>query len=128
MAMHKIRVLLVDDSVVVRRVVGELLAEEPGVEVVGTAPDGRIALDKAARTSPDVVVLDLEMPGMNGIDMLRQVMRKLYPVPVIVVSSHSTEGASVTLKALGFGAFDFAGCLSWAGHLDHDLRQFPRRS
>jgi two-component system chemotaxis response regulator CheB len=69
--------------------------------------DGSFGLKKIEELKPQVVTLDLEMPGMNGIDMLKQTMRKLYPVPVIVVSSHSTEGASITLKALGLGAFDF---------------------
>ena len=68
--------------------------------------DGNFGLRKLEELNPDVVTLDLEMPGMSGIDMLKAIMRH-HPVPVIVVSSHSTEGASVTLKALGLGAFDF---------------------
>ena len=74
---------------------------------VSAAAGGEEALAQAAHNRWDVALLDLNMPGMNGIDMLKQVMRKLYPVPVIVVSAHSTDGASITLKALGLGAFDF---------------------
>jgi two-component system, chemotaxis family, protein-glutamate methylesterase/glutaminase len=103
----KVRVLVVDDSALMRKLIPQILESDDSIEVVGTAMDGNFGLKKIEDLSPQVVTLDLEMPGMNGIDMLRQVMRKLYPVPVIVVSSHSTEGASITLKALGFGAFDF---------------------
>jgi two-component system chemotaxis response regulator CheB len=90
-----------------RKLIPQILETDRSIEVVGTAMDGNFGLKKIEDLNPQVVTLDLEMPGMNGIDMLRQVMRKLYPVPVIVVSSHSTEGASITLKALSFGAFDF---------------------
>ena len=103
----KVRVLVVDDSALMRKLIPQILESDRSIEVVGTAMDGNFGLKKIEDLSPQVVTLDLEMPGMNGIDMLRQVMRKLYPVPVIVVSSHSTEGASITLKALSFGAFDF---------------------
>src|SRR5246500_4732391 len=89
------------------KLIPQILEADDSIEVVGTAMDGNFGLKKIEDLSPHVVTLDLEMPGMSGIDMLRQVMRKVYPVPVIVVSSHSTEGASITLKALGFGAFDF---------------------
>jgi two-component system, chemotaxis family, protein-glutamate methylesterase/glutaminase len=103
----KVRVLVVDDSALMRKLIPQILESDRSIEVVGTAMDGNFGLKKIEDLNPQVVTLDLEMPGMNGIDMLRQVMRKLYPVPVIVVSSHSTEGASITLKALSFGAFDF---------------------
>jgi two-component system chemotaxis response regulator CheB len=103
----KVRVLVVDDSALMRKLIPQILTSDDSIEVVGTAMDGSFGLKKIEDLKPQVVTLDLEMPGMNGIDMLKQVMRKLYPVPVIVVSSHSTEGASVTLKALGLGAFDF---------------------
>jgi two-component system chemotaxis response regulator CheB len=107
MTQPRVRVLVVDDSALMRKLIPQLLERDNSIEVVGTAMDGNFGLKKIEELKPQVVTLDLEMPGMNGIDMLRQVMRKLYPVPVIVVSSHSTEGASITLKALGFGAFDF---------------------
>jgi two-component system chemotaxis response regulator CheB len=103
----KVRVLVVDDSALMRKLIPQIIETDPSIEVVGTAMDGNFGLKKIEDLNPQVVTLDLEMPGMNGIDMLRQVMRKVYPVPVIVVSSHSTEGASITLKALSFGAFDF---------------------
>jgi two-component system chemotaxis response regulator CheB len=102
----KIRVLVVDDSAVMRKVIPQMLEADPSIEVVGTAMDGTFCMKKIEELQPNVVTLDLQMPGMNGIDTLKEIMRK-HPLPVIVVSSHSTEGASVTLKALALGAFDF---------------------
>ncbi len=102
----KIRVLVVDDSALMRKLIPQILEADPSIEVVGTAMDGNFCLKKIEELQPNVVTLDLQMPGMNGIDTLKEIMR-LHPMPVIVVSSHSTEGASVTLKALGLGAFDF---------------------
>jgi len=104
--MKKVRVLVVDDSALMRKVIPQMLETEPSIEVVGTAMDGTFCLKKIEELQPSVVTLDLQMPGMNGIDTLKEIMRR-HPLPVIVVSSHSTEGASVTLKALGLGAFDF---------------------
>jgi two-component system chemotaxis response regulator CheB len=104
--MKKIRVLVVDDSALMRKLIPQLLSADDSIEVVGTAMDGTFCLKKIEELKPNVVTLDLEMPGMNGIDTLKEIMRR-QPVPVIVFSSHSTEGASVTLKALGLGAFDF---------------------
>jgi len=101
-----VRVLVVDDSALMRKVIPQMLASDEAIEVVGTAMDGTFCLKKIEDLQPNVVTLDLEMPGMNGIDTLKEIMRH-HPVPVIVVSSHSTEGASVTMKALGLGAFDF---------------------
>jgi two-component system chemotaxis response regulator CheB len=121
--MHKIRVLLVDDSVVVRRVVGELLTAEPGLEVVGTAPDGRIALDKAARTNPDVVVLDLEMPGMDGLQTLAALRQSHPSLKVILFSQHTRQGAAVTLEALAQGASDCVAKPENAGGMAGALRQ-----
>jgi two-component system, chemotaxis family, protein-glutamate methylesterase/glutaminase len=104
--MKKVRVLVVDDSALMRKLIPEMLEADPSIEVVGTAMDGTFCLKKIEELQPNVVTLDLQMPGMNGIDTLKEIMRR-HPLPVIVVSSHSTEGASVTLKALGLGAFDF---------------------
>ena len=101
-----IRVLVVDDSALMRKLIPQMLQHDNSIEVVGTAMDGSFALKKIEELKPNVVTLDLEMPGMNGIDALKEIMRR-EPVPVIVFSSHSTEGASVTMKALGLGAFDF---------------------
>jgi two-component system, chemotaxis family, protein-glutamate methylesterase/glutaminase len=102
----KLRVLVVDDSALMRKLIPQMLEADPSIEVVGTAMDGTFCLKKIEELQPHVVTLDLQMPGMNGIDTLKEIMRR-HPLPVIVVSSHSTEGASVTFKALGLGAFDF---------------------
>ena len=101
-----VRVLVVDDSALMRRLIPKILERDPSIEVVGTAMDGNFCLKKIEELSPDVVTLDLEMPGLNGIDTLKEIMRRRR-LPVLVVSSHSTAGASITLKALAFGAFDF---------------------
>jgi len=106
MTRHSVRVLVVDDSALMRKLIPQMLAADESIEVVGTAMDGHFCLRKIEELKPSVVTLDLEMPGMNGIDTLKEIMRR-EPVPVIVFSSHSTEGASVTMKALGLGAFDF---------------------
>lgn len=103
---QKIRVLVVDDSALMRKLIPQILLHDPSIEVVGTAMDGLIGLRKIEELRPNVVTLDLEMPRMNGIEMLRQITRK-HRVPVIVVSAHTDEGASLTLKALSLGAFDF---------------------
>jgi two-component system, chemotaxis family, protein-glutamate methylesterase/glutaminase len=104
--MKKVRVLVVDDSALMRKLIPQMLEAAPSIEVVGTAMDGTFCLKKIEELNPDVITLDLQMPGMNGIDTLKEIMRR-NPLPVIVVSSHSTEGASITFKALGLGAFDF---------------------
>ena len=103
---NPIRVLVVDDSALMRKLIPQMLAGDDSLEVVGTAMDGTFCLKKIEELNPGVVTLDLEMPGMNGIDALKEIMRR-HPVPVIVFSSYSTEGATVTMKALGLGAFDF---------------------
>ena len=103
---NRVRVLVVDDSALMRKLIPQMLAADESIDVVGTAMDGSFCLKKIEELKPNVVTLDLEMPGMNGIDALKEIMRR-QPVPVIVFSSHSTEGASVTMKALGLGAFDF---------------------
>ena len=105
-ATKRVRVLVVDDSALMRKLIPQMLEADPSIEVVGTAMDGTFCLKKIEELQPHVVTLDLQMPGMNGIDTLKEIMRRR-PLPVIVVSSHSTDGASVTLKALGLGAFDF---------------------
>lgn len=106
MKKNPVRVLVVDDSALMRKLIPQMLAADESIEVVGTAMDGSFCLKKIEELKPNVVTLDLEMPGMNGIDALKEIMRR-QPVPVIVFSSHSTEGATVTMKALGLGAFDF---------------------
>jgi two-component system chemotaxis response regulator CheB len=101
-----VRVLVVDDSALMRKLIPQILQADSSIEVVGTAMDGNFGLKKLDDLKPQVVTLDLEMPGMGGLDMLKEIMRR-HRVPVIVVSSHSTQGASVTLQALSLGAFDF---------------------
>jgi len=100
------RVLVVDDSALMRKLIPKILERANSIEVVGTAMDGQIALKKIEELAPNVITLDLEMPGLNGIDTLKQIMRR-WQLPVIVVSSHSTAGAAITLKALALGAVDF---------------------
>jgi two-component system, chemotaxis family, protein-glutamate methylesterase/glutaminase len=102
----RIRVLVVDDSALMRKLIPQVLLRDSSIEVVGTAADGAIGLRKIEELRPNVVTLDLEMPRMDGIEMLRQIMRK-YRLPVIVVSAFSDRSAVITLKALSLGAFDF---------------------
>ena len=100
--------LVVDDSVVVRRLVARALEGQPGLELAGAAADGHAALEKVARLRPDVVVLDLEMPEMDGMRTLAE-LRRLHPrLPVIVFSHLTAAGAAATLDALAAGATDFA--------------------
>ena len=101
-----VRVLVVDDSALMRKLIPQILQSDSSIEVVGTAMDGNFGLRKIDELKPQVVTVDLEMPGMGGLDMLKAIMRR-HRLPVIVVSSHSTQGASVTLQALSLGAFDF---------------------
>jgi two-component system, chemotaxis family, protein-glutamate methylesterase/glutaminase len=101
-----VRVLVVDDSALMRKLIPQILAQDSDIEVVGTAMDGAFGLKKIEDLKPDVVTLDLEMPRMDGMETLRQITRRSR-VPVIVVSALSTEGATATFKALALGAFDF---------------------
>jgi two-component system, chemotaxis family, protein-glutamate methylesterase/glutaminase len=101
-----IRVLVVDDSALMRKLIPQIIETDSSIHVVGTAMDGNFGLKKIEDLKPQVITLDLEMPGMGGLDMLKEIMRR-HRIPVIVVSSHSTEGAAVTLRALSLGAFDF---------------------
>jgi two-component system, chemotaxis family, protein-glutamate methylesterase/glutaminase len=101
-----IRVLVVDDSALMRKLIPQILAADDSIQVVGTAMDGTFGLKKIEELQPQVVTLDLEMPGMGGIDALKEITRR-YRLPVVLVSSYSTQGASITLKALALGAFDF---------------------
>jgi two-component system chemotaxis response regulator CheB len=100
-----IRVLIVDDSAVVREILTSELARDPGIEVVGSAPDAYVARDKIVMLKPDVVTLDIEMPGMDGLTFLRKLMRH-HPIPVIVVSSLTPEGGEMALEALDAGAVE----------------------
>jgi two-component system chemotaxis response regulator CheB len=101
-----IRVLVIDDSALMRKLIPQILDRDPAIEVVGTAMDGEFGLKKIQELKPDVVTLDLEMPRMDGNETLRQIMRTCR-VPVVMVSSSTTGGATATFKALGLGAVDF---------------------
>jgi two-component system chemotaxis response regulator CheB len=101
-----VRVLVVDDSALMRKLIPQMIEREGSIHVVGTAMDGSFALEKIPDLNPDVITLDLDMPRMDGMETLRKIMRK-HPLPTIVVSAHSTEGASATFKALSLGALDF---------------------
>ena len=102
----RIKVLVIDDSAVARRMLAKVIAQDSRLEVVGTAPDALIARNKIERLKPDVLTLDVEMPGMDGITFLGQLMR-LRPMPVVMVSALTEAGAGVTLQALELGAIDF---------------------
>ena len=101
-----IRVLVVDDSALMRKLIPQILEREGSIQVVGTAMDGSFGLKKIEELKPQVVTLDLEMPRMDGIETLKEITKR-HRIPVIVVSAHTTEGASATFKALSLGAFDF---------------------
>ena len=103
---RRIRVLIIDDSALVRRILSELLSADDEMEVVGTASDAYIARDKIKQCNPDVLTLDVEMPKMDGVTFLRNLMR-LRPMPVVMVSSLTEHGAEITLDALAVGAVDY---------------------
>jgi len=105
-AKPRVRVLIVDDSALVRRILTEVLSADPALEVVGTASDAYVAREKIKQLSPDVLTLDVEMPKMDGVTFLRNLMR-LRPMPVVMVSSLTEHGAEVTLDALAVGAVDY---------------------
>ncbi len=101
----KIKVLIVDDSAIVRKIFSEDLSREADLEVVGAAPDPFVARDKIVRLKPDVVLLDIEMPRMDGLTFLKKLMH-YYPLPVIIVSSLTSKGSKMALEALEYGAVE----------------------
>ena len=105
--MRRIRILVVDDSVVARRVISDILSEESDFEVVGTAPNGRLALAKIERLDPDLVTLDIDMPELDGIETLSAIRQSHPRTRVIMVSNHTQRGASITVEALFLGASDY---------------------
>ena len=104
----KIRVLVVDDSALMRQFISDILNSDPRIEVAGTARDGRDALKQIQLVRPDLVTMDVEMPNMSGLQALEEIM-KTNPLPVIMVSSVTQEGADTTMKALALGCVDFIG-------------------
>ena len=121
--MPPIRVLVVDDSAVIRKVLCDGLAPDAALEVVGTAANGRIALAKIPLVNPDIVTLDVEMPEMDGLETLAA-LRKLYPrLPVIMFSTLTERGAAITLDALALGASDYVTKPNNTGSLEATLRQ-----
>src|SRR6266508_2401525 len=120
--MGKIRILVVDDAVVFRRLVSEVLSSDPDLEVVGTAPNGRIALAKMTQVNPDLVILDVEMPEMDGLATLAE-LRKTYPrLPVLMFSALTERGAAATLDALALGATDYFTKPANVGGLEASLQ------
>jgi two-component system, chemotaxis family, protein-glutamate methylesterase/glutaminase len=116
--MPPIRILIVDDSVVIRKVLCEALATDPAVAVAGTASDGRIALAKILQLHPDLITLDVEMPNMSGLETIKEI-RKLHPkLPIIMFSTLTERGASTTLDALALGASDYVTKPSNTGSLE----------
>ncbi|MEK6771018.1 MAG: chemotaxis response regulator protein-glutamate methylesterase [Pseudomonadota bacterium] len=103
---QKIRVLVIDDSAVMRQLLSAILSEDPAIDVVGTASDPLIAREKIKILKPHVLTLDVEMPGMDGLTFLERLMR-LHPLPVVMVSSFTDKGAQATIRALELGAVDF---------------------
>lgn len=115
--MNKAKVLVVDDSAFMRKLISDFLSQHPRLTVVGTARDGQEALQKIERLQPDVVTLDIEMPVMNGLETLKHIMQK-HPLPVVMISSTTKEGAENTILALQYGAVDFIAKPSGAISLD----------
>lgn len=102
----RVRVLIIDDSAYARQIMTEILRADPGIEVIGCASDAHVAREMIRQLNPDVLTLDVEMPRMDGLTFLRNLMR-LRPMPVVMVSSLTERGAEVTLEALALGAVDF---------------------
>lgn len=106
MSQKRIKVLIIDDSALVRNILEKGLSLDPTLDIVGSAPDVYIGRDKIIELNPDVVTLDIEMPKMDGLEFLKRLMPQ-YPIPVVVVSSLTQRGKEITLKALEYGAIDF---------------------
>lgn len=105
--MRRIRVLVVDDAVVVRRLVTDVLAADPDIEVVGVAANGRIALQKIAQLAPDIITLDIEMPEMDGLTTVTEIRKTWKALPIIMFSTLTERGAQATMEALARGATDY---------------------
>lgn len=106
MSARKIKVLIVDDSALIRALLKEIINQADDMEVIAVASDPMIAREKIRALQPDVITLDIEMPNMDGLEFLEKLMR-LHPLPVIMISTHTSEGSAATLRALELGAVDF---------------------
>lgn len=115
--MNRIKVLVVDDSALMRRIISDIFQKEPDIVVVGTARNGKEALEAIPSLQPDVITLDIEMPVLTGLEALPMIWRK-YKIPTIMLSSLTQEGANATIQALELGAFDFVGKPSGSISLD----------
>jgi two-component system chemotaxis response regulator CheB len=118
---ERIRVLVVDDSVVIRRLVTHALEQDPVLEVVGSAPNGAIALQRISQFNPDVLTLDIEMPEIDGLETLRHIRREFRQLRVIMFSTLTERGAAITLEALTLGADDYVAKVSNEGSLDRSM-------
>lgn len=105
--MKKTKVLVVDDTIFYRKIISDILAEIPDVEVVGSANSGKVALNKIATLKPDLITLDVEMPGMNGLEVLEEINKNYSDTGVLMVSTLTSKGSEITIRALELGAFDF---------------------
>ncbi|MBS1238489.1 MAG: chemotaxis response regulator protein-glutamate methylesterase [Deltaproteobacteria bacterium] len=101
-----VKVLIVDDSLVMRKAISRMLSKDPDIQVVGTAVNGQDAIEKVETSKPDVITMDVEMPVMDGLEALRHIMSK-NPVPVVMLSALTKEGADITMEALNLGACDY---------------------
>ena len=103
----EVSVLVVDDSALMRNLIGRMVEDTPGLVVAEKAMNGLFALQKIPRVNPDVIVLDLEMPEMNGIEFLKERKKQGIKIPVVILSSIARRGAEITMEALSLGASDF---------------------